>query len=73
MSGVTYKGQINAEALARTFLCVQEWLEEQENAQALLPEEEAEVVEIVKQYEGDADVEPFVMVPEPVFVERRRN
>ena len=37
------------------------------------PVSEAEVVEIVARYEGVVDAAPFVMVAEPVFVERRKR
>ena len=68
--------QLNAQRLESTFETVEAWLLANELRDAaagvvLEPVNEAEVVEIVKQYEGLVDAEPFVMV-EPVFVDRRR-
>ncbi len=65
MSGqITYEGELCAQALAQTLLHVEEFIADQGL--------EAEVVEIVAQYEGDADPEPFEPVVVPAFVERRK-
>lgn len=64
---VTYTGELNAQALARTFLHVEEWLAEK--AETV---DEADVVEIVRMYEGNAVAEEFVPTSVPVFVERRK-
>lgn len=64
MSDVTYEGELCAQALAQTLLHVEEWMS---NHDSLEPVSEADVVEIVAQYEGYAVAEPID------FVERRRS
>lgn len=70
MSGVTYTGQLNASALATTFLHVQEWLEENPSPDpspiATQSErgDEEEVVEIARRYMDTGELRMDVgMVP----------
>lgn len=69
---------VNPKLLAPTLEHVEEWLLAQElmdaaSGELLKPVDEAAVVAIVEQYEGYADAEPFEVVVEPVFVERRKS
>jgi hypothetical protein len=65
MKNISYIGELHAQALAQTLLHVEEFIADQGLEDA--------VVAIVAKYEGVVEPEPFVVVEEPLFVERRKS